>query len=196
MIVNINRRSLYKVGLGVVLASLTGGHTETKVTENQNRIIQCNIEGSPLSISLNSEIGVSESIAYVVRRYFYEIDSTLTQDDILDASNISDYLLSNNDFIYSDRIKSGFGILINYKVHPPGSDEIFDIFQSMVVEDILKSVEHIVTWGGKHGKKMIAYFGIDDNAAHWSKVKISEYIKSKEISVDQGPGTETDMFSS
>lgn len=193
----LTRRSFMGTSAGLALALSLNPIQGVRAEEISHfEIAQYDIDGSPLKISVSSEPGVHEALTYALRRYFYEIDFELTQEDILDASSISNYLSEHDDFMYSHRVISGHGILVNYQAYPPGSDEIFDDIQNLVMQDILESMEHKIIWGGSNDEKMVAYLGIREEIGFWEKQEIVEEVQQQEVSEDQGPGTEADMFTS
>ncbi len=160
----------------------------------EHEVQRLRIEGSPLEISVAGQPGVGEILTYAARRYFYEINSQLSQDDIVDISNIESYIALYGEFPLSYRIKQGVAILIDCNSYPMGSMETFGDIDSMVIADILESLGGKLYWGGDDVSNLISYLGVSENLPQAEIEDFRMKAENDSYLSDQGPGAEPDMF--
>lgn len=174
--------------------SWSDSHAREVGAYGEYEIQRLRVEGSALEISVSGQPGVGEVLLYTTRRYFYEINSDLSQEDIVDVSNIDSYIAVHGDFPLAHRIKQGFAVLLDCRAYPPGSEEILGDIDSMVMEDILDSLGGKLYWGGSEGSKLVSYLGVSDRLGRAEMDAFNVEAEKDSYLSDQGPGAESDMF--
>lgn len=186
------RRLFQSISISAALSGGLGITTPVLANEIQEGIDRIPIEGTGLEISITHNKEIQEIFIYLLRRYFYEINSNLQQEDILDSSNIDNYHAEIPDN-FKQAVKNGTAILISYLQYPYKSEEDLSNRDKNTLEDIFSSLNYQVHWGGYDEVPFKSYFSLEYQLGSIPFNQIVNSLEDKNDKLDEGPGTSTDM---
>ncbi|MEU9287447.1 hypothetical protein AB0D57_22675 [Streptomyces sp. NPDC048275] len=113
------------------------------------------VEGSPVTVALRGG-AVATVLTYVARRFFYEIDSSLSSEDITGHTSRRDIAAA-----FESNYLSGTAIAIRPGAYPLGVKDGLFPHEIVVVRDILAECDGVVRWGRDEEVPKESHFQID-----------------------------------
>ncbi|MFC0436388.1 hypothetical protein [Kutzneria buriramensis] len=204
----VSRRRLFKGGLVVVGAgALLSTRTVTKAvaadaqaawksntTANGWPVVgppaPTRVEGTGFALSVLPG-AVATVLLHCVRRYYYEVDHTLVQTDIL--GYVSDPRVAA---AFESNHLSGTAVAVRPGWYPIGVAGGFLAREVVVIRDILADCEGVVRWGGDLNPLKESHFQIDVGPNDAKLRQVAAKIEQWRSRPGRGAGSAVDPFSS
>lgn len=200
---SVSRRRLLTGGIGVGVLLATGaawpavataqpGTWSSATTANGWPAIAppapIRVEGSSLAVAVLPG-PVATVLLHCVRRYFYEIDDTLEQGDLVGHTTERRVAAA-----YESNHLSGTAVAIRPTWHPIGATDGFVTRDVVVVRDILADCEGVVRWGRDEKLVKESHFQIDVGPDDRRLQQVAARIDGWARTAGRGAGSAVDPF--
>ncbi|MGX2995127.1 hypothetical protein JNUCC64_12655 [Streptomyces sp. JNUCC 64] len=158
-----------------------------KTTDSRGSVYTRPVPGTGLEVKVRMG-DVETVLAYVVRRFHYEIDALRRGDVVgwLPPEKVHPRRAESN-------LASGTAVRIRPGHYPSGQRGGFYPAQRLLIGDILADCEGVVAWGGDDRTPDEALFSIKAGPGDKKLAKVAEKLRSWDVTPGKGVDREADM---